>query len=169
MANILILRNAHPNASDIKTVYSEDQVVENGYVVALGEVSTEREHRNAFKAETPAVDKIHVMIYNADVPVITDENGNTYKGIVSDPRNIKFVAGTNVNAYMPSVGEEIAMTEIAGEKSSNEYVVYKASDMKPTYAADKSDALIAYKITGEKFVSIGNERVATVELICVKA
>ena len=76
------------------------------------------------------------MIYNADVPVITDENGNTYKGIVSDPRK---------------------------------YVVYKASDMKPTYAADKSDALIAYKITGEKFVSIGNERVATVELICVKA
>ena len=59
------------------------------------------------------------------------------------------------------------MTEVAGTEAGATYVVYKASDMKPTYATDTTGALLAFKITGKKFVSIGNERVATVEMIHV--
>ena len=168
MANILILRDVNTGDKDIKTGVAEVEL-ENGFAVALGEVSAERKTRNAYKvaAASAATDLIG-LVYNADVPFLTDEAGNVYKGVVSDPRNIKFPKGTPVNIWMPAENSEIAMTEIAGVAEGAKYVVYKASDMKPTYATDTSDALLAFKITGKKYVSIGAERVPTVEMICVK-
>ena len=168
MANILILRDVNTGDKDIKTGVAEVEL-ENGFAVALGEVSAERKTRNAYKvaAASNKTDLIG-LVYNADVPFLTDEAGNVYKGVVSDPRNIKFPKGTPVNIWMPAENAEIAMTEIAGVAEGAKYVVYKASDMKPTYATDTSNALLAFKITGKKFVSIGAERVPTVEMICVK-
>ena len=168
MANILILRDVNTGDKDIKTGVAEVEL-ENGFAVALGEVSAERKTRNAYKvaAASAATDLIG-LVYNADVPFLTDEAGNVYKGVVSDPRNIKFPKGTPVNIWMPAENAEIAMTDIAGVAEGAKYVVYKASDMKPTYATDTSDALLAFKITGKKYVSIGAERVPTVEMICVK-
>lgn len=168
MANILILRDVNTGDKDIKTGVAEVEL-ENGFAVALGEVSAERKTRNAYNvaAASNKTDLIG-LVYNADVPFLTDEAGNVYKGVVSDPRNIKFPKGTPVNIWMPAENAEIAMTEIAGVAEGAKYVVYKASDMKPTYAADTSDALLAFKITGKKYVSIGAERVPTVEMICVK-
>ena len=168
MANILILRDVNTGDKDIKTGVAEVEL-ENGFAVALGEVSAERKTRNAYKVAA-ASDKTDLigLVYNADVPFLTDEAGNVYKGVVSDPRNIKFPKGTPVNIWMPAKNAEIAMTEIAGVAEGAKYVVYKASDMKPTYAANTSDALLAFKITGNKYVSIGAERVPTVEMICVK-
>ena len=168
MANILILRDVNNGDKDIKTGVAEVEL-ENGFAVALGEVSAERKTRNAYKvaAASAATDLIG-LVYNADVPFLTDEAGNVYKGVVSDPRNIKFPKGTPVNIWMPAENAEIAMTEIAGVAEGAKYVVYKASDMKPTYATDTSNALLAFKITGTKYVSIGAERVPTVEMICVK-
>lgn len=167
MANVLILRSANTGNEDIKTGVAEVEL-QNGFGVALGDVSTDRKTRNAFKvvAAKDANDIIG-LVYNADVPMLTDELGNTYKGITSDPRNIKFPKGTPVNVWIPSKGAEIAMTEIAGTETSAKYVVYKASDMKPTYAQNTTGALLAFKITGKKFVSIGSERVPTVEMIRV--
>ena len=168
MANILILRDVNTGDNDIKTGVAEVEL-ENGFAVALGEVSTERKSRNAYKVAAATADTdIIGLVYNADVPFLTDEVGNVYKGVVSDPRNIKFPAGTPINIWMPAENAEIAMTEVAGVADGAKYVVYKASDMKPTYATDTSDALLAFKITGKKFVSIGADRVATVEMICVK-
>ena len=168
MANILILRDVNTGDKDIKTGVAGVEL-ENGFAVALGEVSAERKTRNAYKvaAASNKTDLIG-LVYNADVPFLTDEAGNVYKGVVSDPRNIKFPKGTPVNIWMPAENAEIAMTEIAGVAEGAKYVVYKASDMKPTYAANTSDALLAFKITGKKYVSIGAERVPTVEMICVK-
>ena len=168
MANILILRDVNTGDKDIKTGVAEVEL-ENGFAVALGEVSAERKTRNAYKVAA-ASDKTDLigLVYNADVPFLTDEAGNVYKGVVSDPRNIKFPKGTPVNIWMPAENAEIAMTEIAGVAEGAKYVVYKASDMKPTYATNTSDALLAFKITGKKYVSIGAERVPTVEMICVK-
>lgn len=168
MANILILRDVNTGDNDIKTGVAEVEL-ENGFAVALGEVSTERKTRNAYKvaAATDASDIIG-LVYNADVPFLTDEAGNMYKGVVSDPRNIKFPKGTPVNIWIPAENVEIGMTEIAGVADGAKYVVYKASDMKPTYATDTTGALLAFKITGNKYVSIGAERVPTVEMIFVK-
>ena len=168
MANILILRDVNTGDKDIKTGVAEVEL-ENGFAVALGEVSAERKTRNAYKvaAASAATDLIG-LVYNADVPFLTHEAGNVYKGVVSDPRNIKFPKGTPVHIWMPAENAEIAMTDIAGVAEGAKYVVYKASDMKPTYATDTSDALLAFKITGKKYVSIGAERVPTVEMICVK-
>lgn len=168
MANILILRSANTGDEDIKTGVAEVEL-QNGYGVALGEVSTDRKTRNAYKVAAATVDTDIVgLVYNADVPFLTDEAGNVYKGVVSDPRNIKFPKGTPVNVWIPSKNAEIAMTEIAGIAEGAVYVVYKANDMKPTYAADTTDAIRAFEITGKKYVSIGTERVPTVEMICVK-
>lgn len=168
MANILILRSANTGDEDIKTGIAE-VVLENGFGVALGEVSTARATRNAFKvAAASDADDMVGLVYNADVPSLTDEQGNVYKGLISDPRSIKFPAGVPVNIWMPGKNSEIAMTEIDGTKDGAKYVVYKTGSLKPTYAADTTDAVKAFKITGEKFVSIGSERVPTVEMICVK-
>lgn len=168
MANILILRSMNASDKDIKTGVAEVEL-ENGFGVALGEVSTDRKTRNAYKVAAATADTDIVgLVYNADVAFLKDENGNVYKGLVSDPRNIKFPAGTPVNIWMPGVNAEIAMTEVAGTAEGATYVVYKAGDMKATYATDISDAIRAFKITGNKFVSIGAERVKTVEMICVK-
>ena len=153
MANVLILRSANTGNEDIKTGVAEVEL-QNGFAVALGDVSTDRKTRNAFKlAAANDATELVGLVYNADVPSLTDEMGNTYKGISSDPRNIKFAAGTPVNVWLPSKGAK--------------YVVYKANDMKATYATDTADALIAFKITGNKFVSIGADRVPTVEMIRV--
>lgn len=169
MANILILRSVNTGDDDIKTGVCETEL-QQGYAVALGKVSTERKTRNAYKVAAPTeVTDLIGLVYNADVPSLYDENGNVYKGVVSDPRNIKFPAGTPVNIWMPGSNAEIAMTEVAGEKSGAKYVVYKKNDMKPTYSENVTDAVLAFKITGEKFVSIGSERVPTVELINVSA
>lgn len=167
MANVLILRSANTGNEDIKTGVAEVEL-QNGFAVALGDVSTDRKTKNAFKlAAANDATELVGLVYNADVPSLTDEMGNTYKGISSDPRNIKFAAGTPVNVWLPSKGAEIAMTEVAGTKEGAKYVVYKANDMKATYATDTTDALIAFKITGNKFVSIGADRVPTVEMIRV--
>lgn len=168
MANILILRDVNTGDCDIKTGVAEVEL-QNGYAVALGEISKDRKTRNAYKVDV-ATDETDIigLVYNADVAFLTDEAGNVYKGIVSDPRNIKFPKGTPVNIWMPAENAEIAMTEIAGTAEGAKYVVYKASDMKPTYATDTTNALLAFKITDKKFVSIGAERVPTVEMIFVK-
>lgn len=168
MANILILRNATDSDPHVKTGVAKVET-QNGYAVALGKVSKERATRNAFEVAAPAAktDKIG-LVYNADVPCIYDEMGNVYKGIVSDPRNIKFPAGTIVNIYMPGTYDEIAMTEVGGTKTeSTKYVIYKAGSMTPEYADTTDDAVEAFEITDESFVSIGSERVKTVEMIHV--
>ena len=168
MANILILRSANTGENDIKTVYSSEKL-ENGFAVALGEVSKERKTKGAYKGAAPAAKTdVIALVYNADVPVFEDEMGNTYKGVTSDPRNIVFPGNTPVNAWVPGKAAEIAMTEVAGTADQAKYVIYKASSMKPEYAKDTTDALIAFKITGNGFVSIGNERVKTVEMIHVE-
>lgn len=167
MANILILRSPNTGDEDIKTGVAEVEL-ENGFAVALGEVLKDRKNRNAYKvaAAADATDLVG-LVYNADVPFLTDAMGNVYKGVVSDPRNIKFPAGTPVNIWMPSKNAEIAMTEVAGTKEGATHVVYKAGDMKATYATDTTDAIKAFKITGDSFVSIGADRIPTVEMICV--
>ena len=165
--NILILRSAASGDNDVKTGVATTEV-ENGYAVALGEVSTDRETRNAFKVAAPTEGKDLIgLVYNADVPSLTDGMGNVFKGITSDPRTIKFESGTPFNIYMPSIGDEIAMTEISGEATGAKYVIYKAGDSKPTYSTDGTDGLLTFKITGKKYVSVGAERVPTVELIAV--
>lgn len=167
MANILILRSTNTGDHDIKIGVATVEL-QNGYGVALGDVSTDRKTRNAFKISAPAaVADLIGLVYSADVPSLKDELGNLYKGITSDPRNIKFAEGTPVNVWMPGKNAEIAMTEVAGVAEGAKYVVYKASDMKPTYATDTTGALLSFKITGNKFVSIGSDRVPTVEMICV--
>lgn len=167
-ANILILRSVNAGENDIKTVVSTDKL-ENGFAVALGDVSKERKTRGAYKVTAPATKTdVIALIYNADVPILEDAMGNTYKGIVSDPRNIRFPENTPVNAWVPGKAAEIAMTKVEGTADDAKYVIYKAGSMKPEYAKDTTDALVAFKITGDGFVSIGNERVKTVEMIHVE-
>jgi hypothetical protein len=167
MANILILRNV-PNGDDhVKSGFSKTEKLQNGYAVSLGEVSTDRKTRNAFELDAPKADTPIAIVYNADVPVVTDDRGNSYKAITHDPRDIVFTVGTVVDLHIPGALEEIAMTEIDGTADSATHVVYKEGSMKPTYATSTDDAVLAYKITGTKFVSIGSERVPTVELMRV--
>lgn len=165
MANVLILRSVAAGDSDVKTGYA-DVELQNGYAVALGEVSTERKTRNAFKLDAPTAETDRVgLVYNADVPSVQDGRGNYYKAITHDPRDIVFTPGTPVNIHMPSKNDEIAMTEVKGTAEGATHVVYNAGSMEPEYATSADGAVLAFEITGTSFVSIGGERVPTVELI----
>lgn len=164
--NILILRVTASRDNDVKTGYA-DVDVENGFAVGLGELSTDRKHRGAYKVAAPAKGDIVGLVYNADAPFLTDERGNVFRYDVHDPRMIHFPAGTNFDIYMPSKNDEIAMTNIEGTKEGATHVVIKAGSMKPEYATSDADAIVAFKITGEKFVSVGTDRVPTTEMICI--
>ncbi|MFR2774867.1 MAG: hypothetical protein ACLTBR_03460 [Anaerostipes sp.] len=167
MANILILRSVSSGDEKVKSGFA-DVEVQNGFAVELGEVSTDRKTRNAFKVAAPAAGAKSVgLVYNADVPVVTDDRGNAYKALTHDPRDIRFTAGTVFDIHMPSKGDEYAMTEVAGTATGAKYVVYTKDSMKPTFATADTDAILAFRITsnGKKFISVGDERIPTVEMI----
>ena len=83
MSNILILRNVNTGDEDIKTGIAEVEL-ENGFAVALGEMSKERRQRFVYKVTEPDTNsEIVGLVYNADVPFLTDANGNVYKEVFS--------------------------------------------------------------------------------------
>lgn len=165
MANVFILRTAAAGDRDVKTGYA-DVELQNGYAVALGDFSMERGTRGAFEVAAPAAETDRIgLVYNADVPALYDSKGVAYRGLTHDPRDIKFGAGTIVNIHMPSKHDEYAFTEVKGTAAGATHVVFKAGSMEAEYATSTDDALLALKITGTGFVSIGGERVPTVEVI----
>lgn len=100
------------------------------------------------------------IVYNADV-----ENIEGYKFGGSDPRKIVFPAGTPVNVFIPQDWDEMAFTVVAGTADSATYLVPTNGDTALTYATEAPDSGFALKITGTSFVSVGGERVATVEAV----
>lgn len=176
MANILILRSENVADGLVKTVYSKTVKLQNGDAVSLGEMSKDRGFKGAYEGLTPAEDTQVVMVYDAEVPFVVDAKGNMLRGIVNDPRNVEFPVEHVVNAFIPTKGEEYAFTEIKGisdmktwtkTPSTDEFVVINAGDVKPTYATSVGDALVAMKILGKHYVTIGAERVPTIEVRCL--
>lgn len=176
MANVFILRSYSAPDEDVKTVYA-NATLEEGFALGLGALSTARGTRGAYLGAAPAAGDDVVLVYNADIPTLTDGNGNMIKGITSDPRGISYPANTVVNAFIPHKGIEVAMTKVKGltidswekDAQNDEFVIIAAGDMEPTYTDDAEDldtALVAFKITRKGFVTIGAERVPTVEMIC---
>ena len=173
MANVFILRSYSAPDEDVKTVYA-NIALEEGDALGLGALSTARGTRGAYLGAAPAEGDTVVMVYNADIPTLADGNGNLIKGILSDPRGISYPENVVVNAFIPHKGIEIGMTKVKGindigawtKGDSDEFIVINAGDTKPTYAASKEDALVAFKITRKGFVTIGSERVPTIEAIC---
>lgn len=94
-----------------------------------------------------------------------------YRGLSDDPRDVVFKAGTVVNFYIPEEEDEVAIT-VAKDytKGTSKVLVPTAGETgytaKATAAA--TDYLV-YEITHESFVSIGNERVKTIEAVCTLA
>ena len=176
MANVLILRSENVADGLVKSVFSKTVKLQNGDAVSLDTMSKDRGFIGAYEGVTPAEDKQVVLVYDAEIPFITDAKGNMLRGIVSDPRNVEFPTKHVVNAFIPTTGEEYAFTEIKGISDMKtwtktpalaEYVVINAGDVKPTYATSKDDALVAMEILGKHYVTIGAERVPTIEVRCL--
>ena len=166
--NILILRSVSAEDQNYKTGYAEEIDLEAGSAVGLGDKSTERKANGAYKLAAPVADDLVGLIYNAERPFLTDVHGNEYPGLIHDPRKLYFPAKRIIDVYMPSLRDEIAMTEVAGTEDGAKYVVVKAGSTKAEYATTDADALVAFKITGKSFVSVGTDKVPTVEMICTK-
>lgn len=176
MANILILRSENVADGLVKSVYSKTVKLQNGDAVSLGEMSKERGFKGAYEGLAPAENTQVVMVYDAEVPFVVDAKGNMLRGIVNDPRNVEFPIKHVVNAFIPTTGEEYAFTEVKGivdmktwtkNAEADEFVVVKAGDVKPTYATTTDGALVAMKILGKHYVTIGAERVPTIEVRCL--
>lgn len=167
--NIFILRStASGEDHTVKTGYAEVEL-ENGSAVALGEKSTERKTRGAYKLAAAAEgDTLVGFVYNADAPFLTDEMGNVYRDHIHDPRKLYFPKGTVVDVYMPEKYDEVAMTKVKGTAEGATHVIVKAGSLVPEYATSDADGIVAFKITGTDFVSVGADRVPTVEMICTK-
>lgn len=100
------------------------------------------------------------IVYNADV-----ENIEGYRVGGDDPRKIVFPAGTPINVFIPQDWDEVAYTVVAGTASGATYLVPTNGDTVMTYASSAPESGFAMKITGTSFVSVGGERVATVEAV----
>lgn len=100
------------------------------------------------------------IVYNADV-----ENLDGYRIGGSDPRKIEFPAGTPVNVFIPQAWDEVAYTVVAGTAAGATYLIPTNGATELTYSDDApttGDGFVI-KITGTSFVSVGGDRVPTVE------
>ena len=93
--------------------------------------------------------------------------------VIEDESNYYYVDGNGVmvtNTWVKVVNEDQDDDDPAEYHyyyMQSNGKAYKAGDSKPTYSTDGTDGLLTFKITGKKYVSVGAERVPTVELIAV--
>ena len=162
--NIYIARTiaASNDDSKIKTGIASIEL-RNGAIVEIG-AKTNGVYTLAAVTDATSATARYGIVYNADVVTL----GN-YKGLSDDPRDVVFPAGTVVNVYIPDKEDEIAVTVVAGTAAGAVYLVPTTSGTGYSYASTVTTEKLVYKITGSKFVSVGNERITTVEAVCVKA
>ena len=159
MANVYVLRTPKVGDTKIKSGVATIDL-HNGDFVAIG--AKKKDNTYELTAPTGGAGEIVGVVYNADV--VTE---GAHRGLVDDPRLLVHKKGTVVDVYFPEKGQEIAITEVkAGTPTVGEFLVPKETGYEAKATAGSG---IAYKVTGEKFISIGNERVKTYEAICVQA
>ena len=159
MANVYVLRTPKVGDTKIKSGVAAIEL-HNGDFVAIG--AKKKDNTYELTAPTGGAGEIVGVVYNADV--VTE---GVHRGLVDDPRLLVHKAGTVVDVYFPERGQEIAITEVkTGTPTVGQFLIPKETGYEATASAGTG---IAYKVTGEKFISIGNERVKTYEAICVQA
>ena len=159
MANVYVLRTPKVGDTKIKSGVATIDL-HNGDFVAIG--AKKKDNTYELTAPTGGAGEIVGVVYNADV--VTE---GAHRGLVDDPRLLVHKKGTVVDVYFPEKGQEIAITEVkAGTPTVGQFLIPNGTGYEATASAGTG---IAYKVTGEKFISIGNERVKTYEAICVQA
>ena len=158
MANVYVLRTPKVGDTKIKSGVAAIEL-HNGDFVAIG--AKNKDNTYALTAPTGGAGEIVGVVYNADV--VTE---GAHRGLVDDPRLLVHKAGTVVDVYFPEKGQEIAITEVkTGTPTVGQFLIPNGTGYEATASAGTG---IAYKVTGEKFISIGNERVKTYEAVCVQ-
>ena len=158
MANVYVLRTPKVGDTKIKSGVATIDL-HNGDFVAIG--AKEKDNTYKLTAPTGGAGEIVGVVYNADV--VTE---GAHRGLVDDPRLLVHKAGTVVDVYFPEKGQEIAITEVkTGTPTVGQFLIPNGTGYEATASAGTG---IAYKVTGEKFISIGNERVKTYEAVCVQ-
>ena len=161
MANVYINRTPKMGDTKIKSGVAAIEL-HNGDIVAVGAKKADNTYE--LTAPTGSTGEVLAIVYNADV--VTE---GAHRGLVDDPRLLVHKAGTVVDVYLPERGQEIAITEVAaGTPAVGEFLVPKTGSTGYEAKATAGTGL-AYKVTGNKFVSIGNERIKTIEAVCVQA
>lgn len=158
--NVYILRDV--SASKVRTGKADIEL-RNGDIVAIGAKAD-----GVYTLTAPATDTKRLgIVYNADV--VTE--AGKYRGLSDDPRDVVFKAGTVVNFYIPEEEDEVAITVAEDYAKDTSKVLVPTADATGYTAkasAEATDKLV-YEITHESFVSIGNERVRTIEAVCTLA
>ena len=158
--NVYILRDV--SADKVRTGKAEIEL-RNGDIVAIGGKTD-----GVYTLTAPTADtKRFGIVYNADV--VTE--AGKYRGLSDDPRDVVFKAGTVVNFYIPKQEDEVAITVAEGFDAKTSKVLVPTAG-KTGYTAKATAATtdyLVYEITHESFVSIGNERVKTIEAVCTLA
>lgn len=158
--NVYILRDV--SANKVRTGKADIEL-RNGDIVAIGAKAD-----GIYMLTAPTADtKRFGIVYNADV--VTE--AGKYRGLSDDPREVVFKAGTTVNFYIPEKEDEIAIT-VAKDYTNDTSKVLVPTAGETGYTAKDSAAAndsLVYEITHESFVSIGNERVRTIEAVCTLA
>ena len=159
MANVYVLRTPKVGDTKIKSGVAAIEL-HNGDFVAIG--AKKKDNTYELTAPTGGAGEIVGVVYNADV--VTE---GAHRGLVDDPRLLVHKAGTVVDVYFPEKGQEIAITEAkSGSPTVGQFLIPDGTGYKANATAGTG---IAYKVTGNKFISIGNERVKTYEAILVQA
>ena len=158
MANVYVLRTPKVGDTKIKSGVATIDL-HNGDFVAIGAKNKDNTYVLTAPAGTPG--EIIGVVFNADV--VTE---GVHRGLVDDPRLLVHKKGTVVDVYFPEKGQEIAITEVkTGTPTVGQFLIPNGTGYEATASAGTG---IAYKVTGEKFISIGNERVKTYEAVCVQ-
>lgn len=161
--NIFIARSISADSDDAKIKTGIANVdLRNGDIVEIGAKANGVYTLTVVTSATGTAR--YGVVYNSGVVTL----GN-YRGLSDDPRDVVFTAGTPVNFYIPSENDEIAITVAAGTASGAKYLVPTTGGNGYTYATSVTTEGLVYAVNDAKFVSVGNERIATVEATCIKA
>ena len=159
--NIYIARSISATSDDAKIKTGVAAIeLRNGAIVEVGAKTNGVYALTAVTSATSATARYGV-VYNADVAT----QGN-YRGLSDDPREVIFPAGTTINFYIADKEDEIAVTVVAGTAAGAKFLVPTTAGTGYTYASAVTTEKLVYTITGAKFVSVGNERIATIEAVC---
>lgn len=145
--------------SFIKTGIADFEL-RNGDIVEIGK-KNEKDKWIFTLTKPTAETKNFGIVYNAGVQEIEG-----YRiGGGNDPRKVAFKAGTPVNVYLPQKGDEVAYTEVEGTASGATYLVPTDGKTIPSYTSEAPEGGLGFEITGTHFITVGDERVPTVEAI----
>ncbi len=137
--------------------------VENGSLVQLDGISTDKSEREVWTAKAPETDALANLWMVAEPTVVTTAiGGKKFRGLTPDPRDFINHKGEVFTVIKLFVGDIVTLSAdaVGGTKGSNKFVVATDGEFKAQWAA-AAVAGTSLKLIEETYISIADGTIGT--------